>query len=164
MEDHHHNIPLSAAETSTLWTSYQKESMANCGLTQFLQHVEDEQIQSIIEYTLEISKDRIDKLTHFFHADGHPIPQGFTEHDINLDAPRLFSDKLMMFLVSVLSASGIGQYGVSMAASPRHDLGVHYTRLMAEIAHYAEDGANIMIDHSWMEQPSMAADRKDLAK
>lgn len=70
----------------------------------------------------------------------------------------------MMELVSVLIASGIGQYGVSMAASPRRDLGTHYSRLTTEIAAYAEDGANIVIENGWMEQPPMAADRKELAK
>ncbi|WP_419158854.1 DUF3231 family protein [Rossellomorea sp. BNER] len=29
---------------------------------------------------------------------------------------------------------------------------------------YSEDGANIMIDNGWMEQPPLAADRDELAK
>jgi len=35
---------------------------------------------------------------------------------------------------------------------------------MAEIGAYAEDGANIMIDNGWLEQPPGAADRDLLAK
>ncbi|MDY0395572.1 DUF3231 family protein [Virgibacillus halophilus] len=69
-----------------------------------------------------------------------------------------------MALVTTLIASGLGQYGAAMAASPRHDLGVHYTRLMAELANYSNDGAKIMIENGWMEQPPIAADRKKLAK
>lgn len=70
----------------------------------------------------------------------------------------------MMVLTSSLIASGIGQYGMSMSLSPRHDIAVQYSRLMVEIANYANDGASIMIENGWMEQPPMAADRKGLAK
>jgi hypothetical protein len=75
-----------------------------------------------------------------------------------------FSDKLMMFHIAGLIASGIAQYGISISVSPRRDIGVMYTRLMAEIAKYSEDGANIMINNGWMEEPPKAADRDELAK
>src|SRR5699024_9578937 len=75
-----------------------------------------------------------------------------------------FSDKLMLYHITALIASGVGQYGASMSVSPRRDLGEKYARLSAEIALYAEDGANIMINKGWMEQPPKAADRKELAK
>jgi len=75
-----------------------------------------------------------------------------------------FSDKLMMNFITTLIASGIGQYGTAISASPRHDLGAQYTRLIAEISRYSNDGAKIMVEKAWIEQPPMAVDRKDLAK
>ncbi|MBP2077049.1 DUF3231 family protein [Oceanobacillus polygoni] len=331
----HDNLKLTAPEISTLWALYQSNSMAICGLKYFLVHVEHDEIRSILEHALTLSEQQLEQTTSFFIKEEYPIPQGFSEQDVNLNAPRLFSDKLyiefvvnmtiinlasqvaslttsvrndlltfyteslsasqelhiktkelskeigihirapylpipnqidfvkkqsftagwltdrrpllgseitnlvfnarrnslgqavitgfsqvaqskevrkyfergrdiskkhlevfnsilsnsylsdgtilltpevtestvppfsdrlMMFLTSSLIASGIGQYGTSMSLSPRHDIGLHYTRLMAEIANYANDGANIMIDNGWMEQPPMAADRKGLAK
>ncbi|MBP1948267.1 DUF3231 family protein [Virgibacillus litoralis] len=335
MENLKKNIPLTSAEISSLWTSYQNETMTICGIKYFLQHVDDDQIQSILEQVLAVSEENKSKLTNFFNNENYPIPHGYTEKDIDLQAPRLFadklyleymlnltillvtaygtalglaertdvikyysnclnttqglhskikelskekgiyirspkipkprqidfvkkqkflsgwfgdrrpllgieianlvfhakrnalgqaviagfsqvakskeakryfergrdisgkhvniftsilheeylsngtllllsevtdstvppfSDKLMMSLVTLLTASGIGQYGMAMSASPRHDLGVHYTRLIAEVAHYSDDGANIMINNGWMEQPPIAADRKELAE
>jgi hypothetical protein len=35
---------------------------------------------------------------------------------------------------------------------------------MAEAGEYSEDGANLMIEHGWMEKPPSAPDRKVLAK
>ncbi|GHI01500.1 hypothetical protein AM1BK_50420 [Neobacillus kokaensis] len=70
----------------------------------------------------------------------------------------------MMFFTTSLIALSIGYYGTSMAMSPGRDLGLHYVRLSAEIAEYAEDGANIMIKNGWLEQPPMAPDRDDLVK
>ncbi|GAA0598949.1 hypothetical protein GCM10009001_13980 [Virgibacillus siamensis] len=335
MENHTNNVPLTAAEISSFWNSYQSATMTICGLRYFLQHVRCEQTEALLNFALGQSMKNKELLEQFFHAEGHPVPQGFTEKDIDLNAPRLFSDKLyiyyllhmstiklttcnlamvmssrqdiinfyndnidhlqelhfsskklakekgifipgphipqpdqidfvkkqsfmagwfgerrpllgqeiaslvynakrnalgqalitgfsqvakskevrkyfergrdisgkqmevfasilnkeyitdsslmltsevtdsttapfsdkcMMFIVTLLSASGIGQYGTSMSTTSRHDLSVQYTRLIAEIAHYADDGADIMINHGWMEQPPMSADRKDLAE
>ncbi|ALX47513.1 DUF3231 family protein [Lentibacillus amyloliquefaciens] len=330
-----HSVELTSAEISNLWTSYQNDSMAICGLKYFLQHIDNENIRSVLEYALQISQQHVQSVTEIFQQEGYPVPQGFTDHDVNLDAPRLFSDKLyliyilnmgkfgltsyslalslssrtdiityysqcldetkilhnrakevtkekgiytraplipkpekidfvkdksflagyigdqrpllgveianlaynakrnalgqalitgfsqvvqnkqvrkyleqgrdiagkhveiftsllhenylsegtmnmtsevtdstvspfsdklMMYHVTALIASGIGQYGVAMSTSPRHDIGVKYSRLMAEIAKYSNEGAKIMINNAWMEQPPIAADRKYLAR
>ncbi|WP_085522660.1 DUF3231 family protein [Tuberibacillus sp. Marseille-P3662] len=326
--------PLTASEKANLWVSYQNDTMAMCGIEYFLSNVEDKAIHSLLQYALSISRQHIRRVKHIFTQEEFPIPVGFTKQDVNLDAPRLFSDKLylyylvnmgkfglssyslalslasrqdvidyysdcleqtkklhnrgkklamekgvfqeapsipnpeqvdfvkkqsflagwigeqrpllaieianlvynakrntlgealitgfaqvardkavikyfkqgrelanrhletfssllkkdslstvdhlsdevtdstnspfsdklMMYHVSTLIASGIGQYGVAMAASPRHDLSVHYARLTAEITKYANDGANIMINYGWMEQPPEAPNRKELVK
>ncbi len=75
-----------------------------------------------------------------------------------------FSDKLMMFHVTSLNAAGIGNYGISLGMGPRSDLGAHYIRLIAEVTRFAEDGANILIDNHWMEQPPGAVDRDKLTE
>jgi hypothetical protein len=46
--------------------------------------------------------------------------------------------------------------------SPRHDLGSIYVRLSAEVSQFVEDGANIMIENGWLEQPPQASDRDQL--
>ncbi|MFA1819514.1 DUF3231 family protein [Virgibacillus oceani] len=329
------HIELTAGEISSLWTSYQSDTSAICGIKHFLIHVEDEQIRDILQETLTLMEEHIQAITDFFKKEGHPVPQGFTSQDVDLSAPRLFSDKLyleyilnmtnielviysnaliaavrkdvidyysevltatkdlhmkskklsiekgiyirephipkptqidfikkqsflagwfadrrpllgaeitnlvfharrnalghavmtgfsqvaktkevrryferglnisgkhleifgtilseenlangtqlmtsdvtnsttspfseklMMTFTITLIASAIGQYGVAAAVSPRRDLGAHYSRLILEVTNYADDGANILIDHGWMEQPPMAPDRNDLAK
>jgi len=327
-------VRLTSAEIGNLWTSYMSESMVKCILTYFLQKVEDTQIRPIIEYALHLSQKHIQRVTQIFKDENYPIPHGFTDHDVHLDAPRLysdafflvyvynmsnigmnsfsmilstsaradvrdfyteclassadlynksvntmlskglfrrppyisapqqvefvqkrnfltgwfgnrrpltaieitnlvynikrntagkallmgfgqvatsqpvreymakgkdiaskhfeifssllheddlpspmtwdsevtnstiapFSDKLMMFHTTTLIASSLQYYGAGLSTSSRRDLSAHYTRLMAEIAQYAEDGANMMIDHGWMEQPPTAEDRKALAR
>ncbi|WP_257348048.1 DUF3231 family protein [Pseudalkalibacillus decolorationis] len=329
-----HNPKLTASEVSSLWATFQTSTMMNCGVKYFLETVEDEEIRSVLEFASDFIGDRIQTITQLFHEEQYPIPVGFTDDDVNTNAPRLFSDimilqymmnmgkfshtgesilysfstrddiaafyyqcladakelanrarkvslkkgvlvrapylprphgvdfvnkqsfltgwfgnrrpllgieisnlfynaernalghaltigfsqvvgskevrkymergkeisakhfevfssvlqeenlstansvasevtdstvspfsdKLMMFHVSVLVASGIAQYGAGISASPRRDLGAMYTRLMAETGKYSEDGANIMIDNGWLEQPPQAADRESLAR
>lgn len=330
-----HSSELTAAEISALWEAYQGDTATVCGLSHFLSHVDDEEIKEILEETLAMSKENVKKLTEIFKNEGYALPLGFTEQDVNNDAPRLFSDylyltynfnmtnlafsmysacliaatrpdiidyfannltstkelhikskvlmqekeiysyapviphqkqvdfvekesflagwftdrrpllgieisalvlnakqnalgqaiitgfsqvaqskevrryfergrdiagkhldifrsilteeflsdgvliatpqvtdatvspfsdKLMMTLIANLSSTGLSQYGISMSTSQRRDLSVHYTRLMAEVASYSVDGAKILINNGWMEQPPIAADRKELAK
>jgi hypothetical protein len=329
-----HQPRLNSAEIANLWTTYQSNTMIICGVKYFLRTVEDKDIRAVLDYTLDFSKKRVQTITEIFHAEHYPVPIGFTDQDVNTEAPPLFSDtmilvyllnmgrleltgqsmmfslsarndvavfyseclsqskeladrsrklalqkgifvrapylptpeqvdfvkkqsfltgwfgdrrpllgieianlvynaerntlgealitgfsqiakskevrqymvrgreisakhsevfssvlheehlsstknltsevtdstispfsdKLMMFHVAGLVASGIGQYGAAVSTSPRRDLGTMYTRLMAEITKYSEDGANIMIDSGWLEQPPTAADRDELAK
>lgn len=35
---------------------------------------------------------------------------------------------------------------------------------LAEVGHYAQDGAEIMVENGWMEQPPKAPNRKDLTR
>jgi hypothetical protein len=329
-----HKTELTSAEISNLWMSFQNDSMAICAIRHFLAHCDDDDIRGILEFSLAISKLHIKKVTELFLSEGYPLPIGYTDKDVNLEAPRLFtdklyllymmnmgkfglssyslalslvarediveyytncldetkklhndakkvalekgillrpplipkhdtvdfvkkgnfkkgyfgnrrpllgieianlhynaernalglaviigfsqvakekdvrkyfergrnisqkhlevfnsllgeeylngvlpqaqevtdstippfSDKLMMYHVSALTASAIGQYGIAMSSSPRHDLGIIYERLKMEIVHFSDDGADIMIDNGWLEQPPMNSNRKALAK
>jgi len=42
---------------------------------------------------------------------------------------------------------------MALSASPRRDIATEYSRLLAESGLYAEDGANLLIKHEWMERP-----------
>jgi hypothetical protein len=326
------NVKLTSAEMANLWTSYMNDTMAICTIKQFLAHVEDNEIREILNYALHLSEQHIEKVTALMKNEDFPIPHGFTDQDVDLSAPALFtdnfylyyisnmakfgasaysmahanasrgdirefytectyssaellnksvsllqtkglyirppyitqpkhvdyvqkqsflsgrfgdrrplnaieimnlffnmernsigaslligfsqvaksrevqqyivrgkniasnhveifssllredevpapstwdmsptesmvspfSDKLMMFHTAALIAAGVGYYGASMGASQRRDLGSHYTRLITELMQYTEDGANILIDNAWLEQPPTSADRDAL--
>lgn len=75
-----------------------------------------------------------------------------------------FSDKLMMYHMSLLAASSIASYGLAAGESLRGDLALTFTRLAAEVAQYAKDGTDIMIKNGWMEKPPQADDRDQIIK
>ncbi|ALX49742.1 hypothetical protein AOX59_14875 [Lentibacillus amyloliquefaciens] len=80
----------------------------------------------------------------------------------SMEAP--FSDKFMMFHMSTLSAAGISNYGAAMSQSLRSDLTFMYTRFTTEIAKFAKEGLDIMIENGWMEEPPQASDRDKMIK
>lgn len=71
---------------------------------------------------------------------------------------------MMMFQTVALNQLGMAYYGTAMSTIFRRDLGALYARLMTEIGKYSEDGANIMIDNGWLEEPPRMIDHDELAK
>ena len=71
-----------------------------------------------------------------------------------------FSDRLMLFKMTLLTGATAGHYGVSLSSVLRKDIGAHYTRLMAEELLYGEDCVNLMIEHQFLDQLPMAKERK----
>lgn len=85
------------------------------------------------------------------------------ETEITNNTTKTFSDKIIMFYTSALISLSIGYYGTGLAQSPRVDVGLMYNKLPVEIQLHSKDGANIMIQNRWLEQP-MASDRDQLAR
>src|SRR5690625_1590323 len=120
--DNHDHIELTAAEISTLWTAYQSDTMAVCRLKHFLVHVEDEDIKELLEEILSTVNVHIERLTDFFHKEDYPVPLGFTEQDVNLSAPRLFSDKLYLEYAINMSVMSMATYSIGTAVVAREDV------------------------------------------
>ncbi|WP_286231127.1 DUF3231 family protein [Neobacillus mesonae] len=155
--------PLSGMEITNLYANFQRNAFGVATLIGFSQVAQSKEVINYLIRGKEIAKKHCDIFGSILNNDDLPSPM--TWHTEVTDSTEyVFSDKLMMFFTTALIALSIGFYGTSMAMSPRRDLGLHYVRLSAEIAEYAEDGANIMIKNGWMEQPPMAPDRDELAK
>ena len=84
------NIKLTSAEMGKLWVTYIGNTMAKCVLRYYLQHVEDQDIKKVLENALTLSESLVKNTKDIFSGEDFPLPIGFTEEDVNLEAPRLF--------------------------------------------------------------------------
>ncbi|MGF2616488.1 DUF3231 family protein [Rossellomorea vietnamensis] len=75
-----------------------------------------------------------------------------------------YSEKLMLNHIVLLVSASIGFYGAGLAVTQRRDIALDYTRLLAEIGLYANEGAQLLIENGWLEQPPLAHNRAELAK
>ncbi|MFD2671912.1 DUF3231 family protein [Marinicrinis sediminis] len=75
-----------------------------------------------------------------------------------------FSDKMMMYLTSLLATFGLGSNALGSAFSLRSDLPVTMTRLASKILSFVKEGGEIMIQNGWMEEPPQIEDRRQLTK
>lgn len=123
---------------------------------------QDKEVKGYLQRGKKIAHKHGDLFSDILKQNDIPAPM-FWDSAVTDTTTQIFSDKLIMFHVSAMIAAGIGNYGAAMAASPRKDIGIQYASLIPEIALYAEDGANIMIKNSWLEEPPMADDRDVLS-
>ena len=113
---------LTASEVSALWLQYLGDSMAICIYKYFLSIVEDKEIKSIIEFALQLSESHVTKITKFLKSANSHIPIGFTDNDVNVNAPRLFSDEFLLFYSYIMTIHGLTAYSLALTNSEREDL------------------------------------------
>ncbi|WP_059105713.1 DUF3231 family protein [Shouchella shacheensis] len=154
---------LNSIEMMHLYINTQTNVVGKSLILAFAQVTRSEELRQYFLRGKKIAQKHIDLFSDILVADDIPVLQ--TADTAVMDSKVApFSDKLMLFLVSGMTAAGIGNYGTAMAANPRKDVGLKYARLLAEIALYAEDGANLLIKNEWLEEPPQAPDRDQLTK
>jgi hypothetical protein len=122
MEKEHGNIKLTSAEISQIWGAYMNDSLSSCMLNYFIGIVEDGEIRSIVKYALELSQTRLQKLIQIFNNENLPVPYGFSEKDVNKNAPRLFSDIFLLDYLRQMGMLGMSAYSMSINFSTRSDI------------------------------------------
>ncbi|ARK32493.1 DUF3231 family protein [Halalkalibacter krulwichiae] len=155
--------PLNALEITHLFKNAMTNTIGNLLITGFSQVTESKDIRNLFVRGKEISAKHVTIFNSILKEEDLSSFDSWAAYVTDSTTPP-FSEKLMLFHITSLNSVGIGNYGISISASSRRDLGTHYTRLMGEIALYTEDGANLMIEKGWMEQPPQAANRDQLIR
>lgn len=117
-----HHPKLSSSEISLLWGQFQSDTLGICTITYLLSTVEDEEIRAILDYGLSLATDHIRVIKETLKAEQHPLPIGFTDQDVNLKAPRLFSDTFMLYYMSNMGTMGLNAYSLGLSISARKDI------------------------------------------
>ncbi len=117
-----HNIRLTSAEIANLWGAYVGNTMSSCIFRYFERHVEDLQIKEVVEVALSFSEQIVSRIKTIFESEDFPVPVGFTEHDVDLEAPRLFSDSFMLNYVHQTTKGGFSLYATALPNIAREDV------------------------------------------
>jgi len=88
---------LTSNEMTSLWTSFIMVNSIHYVIEVFKNNVQDDTIKSIVELVYSKSKEHMDKIISVFKQENIPHSQGITQEDLNLSAPRLYSDKFYLF-------------------------------------------------------------------
>lgn len=154
---------VNAVEIGNLYFNIQRNALGRALMTGFAQVAQSERVRRYMERGKDIATKHVKIFSDLHMQDDLPAPMTH-DHYVTDSTTATFSDKLLMFRASTLSAAGIGNYGLALGSSMRRDLGIAFARLQAEVAMYAKDGAEIAIDEGWMEEAPMADNRKELAR
>lgn len=144
LEKNPHHIQLTSGDIAPLWGGYLSDSMVNCVLKHFLHTVEDGDVKPIIEYALGLTTEHMEFSNKLFKDEKFPIPLAFTEKDVNLNAPRLFSDGFMLLYLRHMGIAGTVSYGMALASSSRQDIRAFFHHNLKTAAELLEKSTAIL--------------------
>lgn len=154
--------PLQALEITHLYDNIENNATSKAVLIGFSQVTKLEQTRKYFLRGKEIAAKHYDIFCDLLQKEDLSAP-AMLDPLVTTSTFSPFSDRLMMFHKFDMFAVRIRAYGNALSMSARNDVASKFGRLVLEVGKYVEDGANILIDHGWMEQPPQAADREALA-
>ncbi|MEH7380285.1 DUF3231 family protein [Bacillus sp. JJ1533] len=121
-ENNNNTNKITAAEVSALWLQYMGDSMAICVYKYFLNIVENKEIKSILELSLQLAESQVKQISKLLKNANFKSPIGFTESDVNVNAPRLFSDEFLLFYSYIMTIHGLTAYSLAITNAERKDI------------------------------------------
>lgn len=113
---------LTASELADLWVSYLDNGLKVKIIKYLLQVIDDPDIKQVFKHALQMAEEHLKKITNIYKKENHPIPHGLSDDDINLKAPKLFSDGFALIILENIALSRIEGYGTALAMSTRPDV------------------------------------------
>lgn len=125
------SIPLTAPEMANLWSGFQGDTLARCVFTHFVATAEDKEIKELLSYALELCNKHITRLQGFFEKEGFPVPVGFSDEDVNTQAPRLYSDSFYLGYLMNFGKQGVALYAYALPITSRLDIREYVSECLA---------------------------------
>lgn len=148
-----HATRLSSAELGGLWATYIQESMTVCLVTYFIHHNQDEEIKKILQMAYEISEGHVRQIAAIFNDEGIPIPDGFSEKDLDLTAPPLFYDLFGLSFVYCMSRLGMINTGFITANVARKDVMDFFVTMIKETSELYQKSTTLMLSKGIYDRP-----------
>ncbi len=116
-----HNIRLTVAEVGSLWIHFMNGSMSKCTMSYFRARTKDTEIQPVFDTALSMVTSQLNTITKIFQQEEYPIPIGFTDKDVMMETPRLFSDSFHLNYVRNLAKTNMVAHALSVSLATRAD-------------------------------------------
>lgn len=115
------NIMPTATEICHLWSGYMAESMSVAFLKHMVAKSKDPAFHSVLQFALNTSSQRVESMENLFKAIQHPIPYGFGEDDVDINAPQLFSEGFCVLYTRFTSKYILINYSFAFSDCTRSD-------------------------------------------
>ncbi|MFE4522394.1 DUF3231 family protein [Cytobacillus firmus] len=154
--------PLNVIEITNIYINLKRNALGKTIMVGFSQVAQSKEVGQFMTRGGDIAAKHTKVFSELLEESYLPVSMSWDMEVTDSTSPP-FSEKLMMFMTTSLIALSAGIYATSAASSARKDISLNFIRLSAEIANYAEDGANILIKNGWFEEPPHPADHDELA-
>lgn len=140
-------------DVSNLWTPYISNTLGTCVNKYALQTITDPEINNIFDKALHLSKNFVQKITVIFKNENFPIPYGFTDEDVHINAPRLFSDDFWLFYLHEMTIHGLTAYSLGVTTSHRLDVRQFYSEAFKGASELYDTTLEMMQSKGLLERP-----------
>jgi hypothetical protein len=153
---------LHALEITHLYDNIENNITSKALLIGFSQVAKKEKVRNYFVKGKELTDKEVQRFQDKMHKGNLPFPSQI-DHLVTDSTFSPFSDRIMVFHKVDMFSIKIRSFANAMSVNGRRDIGLMYMKSLTEVSLYVEDGANIMIEHGWMEQPPKAIDRENLS-
>ncbi|MEK5441283.1 MULTISPECIES: DUF3231 family protein [unclassified Fredinandcohnia] len=150
-----HNIRLSSAEISGLWTTLIQASMTICLIKYFLHHLKDEEIKPLLNESFQIYSGQMKEIKQIFSDENIPLPDIFSDEDINLSAPPLFYDPFSLTFVYSMSRMNMINFSFITSSVAREDIRLLFSKCLSDATTQYNKATELMLNKGLYDRPPM---------
>ncbi len=111
----------------------------------FLSHNEDQQMIPVRQQALQDAEAYVRIAKEIFLNEGCPVPTGFHDTDVHLDAPRLFGDSYHMHYLYTMTGLGLSFYSIALPNTARKDVRDFFMKTINQCARLFSIVADVML-------------------
>lgn len=152
---------LNTLEISYLFTIIETNIFGMQLTTGFAQVAKEKEVRDYFAKGKELAKKVISDVSSII-LDSDILPPATWAGKATDSTIPPFSDKMMMYLINIMSSSAVAGNALGMAFSMRGDLPVKLAVITLDASKYAKEGGKLMITHKWLEEPPQMEDRNAL--
>ncbi|WHY84629.1 DUF3231 family protein [Neobacillus novalis] len=140
------HIPLTASELGNLWMTYQDKTMLMRVLEHLLEHVEEQEIQQLLQSSYDFSKQAVETISTIFEEEGAVVPIGFTENDVYKNKPKLFGNLYDLMFLQMIDKIGISLFALYSTMSFRKDIRNFFMQLTDNAQEELDQATQILLE------------------
>lgn len=153
MENITHSGKMSSSELANLWSQYLNDSLSHCIIRYFINTVEDKEIGDILQFALKLSETHLQKIKEFLTKENYPIPKGFTDEDVTLEAPALFTDTYIIVFMQIMSVHGMTRYTGAIGCAIREDQRKYFKQVISESVELYDLATGVLVSKGIISKP-----------
>jgi hypothetical protein len=153
MEQVNHQDRINASEYGVIWSQYVNDSMSRCVLRYLLNDAKDENTRDLLQFALELSETHLEKTKQFLTQENYPIPIGFTDEDVTLDAPSLFTDTFKIVYLQIMTIHGLTRYAGATSVCIREDVRKYFINCTSQSLELYDRVTNVALYKGILSKP-----------
>lgn len=137
---------LTAGELSHLWENLMNNSAASVVLDYFHRITEADEIRSVCAFALQMVLTDKNEMEHFLKTENYPLPEGFSQKDMNSDARKPVTDVFVLFFLHQMAQTDLVKTAVSLADAVRQDLRKQYSNRMVKSMELHQKAVSLLLE------------------